>query len=81
MDDLRRMAAEALGGTPDDYVVEMDERPILYRTQDIPVVDGIATLPDGRTVHSTANAIRVPYLTPEDQERLAALMAAAEDDE
>jgi hypothetical protein len=34
-----------------------------YSTQDVPVVDGIATLPDGRTVASTAQVVRYPYIS------------------
>lgn len=29
---------------------------------DVPVVDGVATLPDGTTVRSDANVVRVPVL-------------------
>jgi hypothetical protein len=49
----------------------MDEKPITYQTIDVPVIDGVATLPDGRLVKSSAKVVRVPYLTPEDEQRLA----------
>lgn len=77
-DDLRRMAAEVLGGEPDDYRVEIGDTPILFRTIDVPVIDGVATLPDGRTVLSVAKFVRVPYLTPEDHQRLADLLPDAD---
>jgi hypothetical protein len=35
-----------------------------FRYIDVPVIDGIATLPDGRTVASMANIVRVPVLSP-----------------
>lgn len=54
---------------------------IEYRTMDIPVIDGIATLPNGSTVRSTSKVVRVPYLTPEDKERLAAMLPAYDEDE
>ena len=31
-----------------------------YREVDVPVIDGVATMPDGRTIQSTANIIRYP---------------------
>ena len=33
-----------------------------WTTVDVPVIDGIATLPDGRTVASQAQVVRVPVL-------------------
>ena len=29
-----------------------------YREVDVPVIDGVATMPDGRTIASTANIVR-----------------------
>jgi len=51
-----------------------DNEPILFRTFDVPVVDGFATLPDGRVIASNAKVVRVPYLTAEDHDRLMAAM-------
>ena len=31
-----------------------------YREVDVPVIDGVATMPDGRTIESTANIVRYP---------------------
>ena len=31
-----------------------------YREVDVPVIDGVATMPDGRTIESTANSVRYP---------------------
>jgi excisionase family DNA binding protein len=58
-----------------------DDEPILYRTVDVPVIDGIATLPDGRTVASLAKVLRVPFLTPEDRQRMVDLLPPADDTE
>lgn len=33
-----------------------------WRLVDIPVIDGVATLPDGTTIRSEANIVRVPIL-------------------
>lgn len=52
----------------------IDEKAVMYRTIDVPVVDGIATLPDGRTVRSRSQVVRVPYLTAEDHARLTAML-------
>jgi hypothetical protein len=35
-----------------------------YRLVEVPVVDGIATLPDGRTVVSTSDVVVVPVVEP-----------------
>lgn len=51
----------------------MNEEPITHRTMDILVVDGRATLPDGSIVETSAKVVRVPYLLPEDAERLQML--------
>lgn len=59
----RKQIAEEYGLDLDD---EGDGIPpdveLSYHIVDIPVVNGIATLPDGRTVRSTANVVRVPVL-------------------
>ena len=34
-----------------------------YREVDVPVIDGVATMPDGRTIESTANIVRYPEPT------------------
>jgi hypothetical protein len=34
----------------------------MYRFVDVPVVNGIAVLPDGRTVASTSDMVRIPVL-------------------
>ena len=31
-----------------------------YREVDVPVIDGVATMPDGSTIESTANIVRYP---------------------
>lgn len=59
----------------------IDDDPIVYHTVDVPVVDGFATLPDGRVVASTASVVRVPFLTPEDRQRLADLLPFDDDEE
>ena len=47
------------------------EKPVSFVTRstytviDVPVIDGIATLPDGRTVASTAQLVRVPVFVTE----------------
>ncbi len=33
-----------------------------YRIDEVPVINGVATLPDGRTVRSSAQIVRVPVL-------------------
>lgn len=39
-----------------------DEDEAFVELVDVPVVDGVATLPDGGTVTSTADVVRVPIL-------------------
>lgn len=38
----------------------MDDKRPGYHIIDVPVIDGVATLPDGRTVRSSGHVIRVP---------------------
>jgi hypothetical protein len=46
--------------------VELQPAPV-YEYVSVPVVAGVATLPDGRTVRSSANVVRVPIL-PSDKD-------------
>ena len=54
-------------------MVNLDE-PVRYHTLDIPVVNGFATLPDGRVVAAEEDFVRVHFLTPEAQKQLRAAL-------
>ena len=58
------------GLVPKGYVPVWDDRPVLRAPTrwspavgfvNVPVVDGLARLPDGRTVASESAIVRVPY--------------------
>ena len=53
----------------------VDIEPITYRTVDVPIIDGTATLPNGAVISGLSPlvvTVRVPYLTDEDKARLIA---------
>jgi len=54
-------------------MVNLDE-PVRYHTLDVPVVNGFATLPDGRVVAAEEDFVRVHFLTPEAQKQLRAAL-------
>jgi hypothetical protein len=41
--------------------IELDPA-LTYHVEEVPVINGVATLPDGRTVTSDSNIVRVPVL-------------------
>lgn len=53
------MKVEVVDPVPDD---SDNPSPPAVRFVDVPVVDGVAVLPDGRRVHSSASIVRVPEL-------------------
>lgn len=61
--------ARLLSETPEAGV---SDKPITYNELDVPVIDGFATLPDGRRIASSAQVVRVPCLDAENTERLRA---------
>ena len=59
------------GLVPEGYDIEWDDRPMsgapsrwspVVGYHDVPVRDGFALLPDGRTIATTAQSLRVPYV-------------------
>ena len=68
----RWIAVDAVLQVIDEWEADFGEDPVSFETRatyamiDVPVIDGVATLPDGRTVTSTAQIVRVPVLVESD---------------
>lgn len=57
--DYDSLVAFLLLGTPESFELAP---PTTFHFIDVPVIDGTATLPDGRTVRSNSQVVRVPIL-------------------